>query len=72
MNYEPSRIIVDNEAAISMAKCNKDTVGNRHVARRYCYLRQGTILEKHIFERMVTKNNFVCTQMATVTLHYIS
>ncbi len=25
--YEPSRIIIDNEAAIPMAKCNKDTAG---------------------------------------------
>ncbi len=32
MDYEPARIIVDNEAAICMAKCNKGTTGNRHVA----------------------------------------
>ena len=31
----PDRIIIDSEAANSMAKCNKDTFGNRHVARRY-------------------------------------
>ena len=48
---EPSRIIIDNEAVISMAKYNKDTVGNRHVARRYhYYVRQGTTLNVHIFE----------------------
>ena len=29
--YEQPRIIVDNEAAIAMSKCNKDTAGNRHV-----------------------------------------
>ena len=29
----PSRIIVDNEAAISMAKCNKGTAGNIRLAR---------------------------------------
>ena len=29
--FEPSRIIIDNEAAIAMSKCNKDTAGNRHV-----------------------------------------
>ena len=32
MEYELARIIIDNEAKISMAKCNKDTAGNRHVA----------------------------------------
>ena len=35
MNYEPAKIIIDNEAAICMANCNKDTAGNRHVARRF-------------------------------------
>ena len=44
MEYEPAEIIIDNEAAISMAKCNKDTAGNRHVARRFHYVRQGTAL----------------------------
>ena len=53
---EPSRIIVDNEAAISMARCNKDTAGNRHVARRYHYVRQGTTLKEHVFEWIGTKN----------------
>ena len=41
-NYEPAIIIIDNEVAISMATCNKDTAGNQHVARRYHYVRQGT------------------------------
>ena len=40
-NYEPATIIIDNEVAISMATCNKDTAGNRHVARRYHYVRLG-------------------------------
>ena len=31
MNYEPVKIIIDNEAAICMANCNKDTTGNRHM-----------------------------------------
>ena len=34
LKCEPSRTIVDNEAAISMARYNKDTAGNRHVTRR--------------------------------------
>ena len=33
MKYEPAKIIIDNEAAICMANYNKDTAGNRHVAR---------------------------------------
>ena len=28
MKYEPAKIIINNEAAISIAKCNKDTAGN--------------------------------------------
>ena len=45
LNQKPARIIIDNEAAICMAKCNKDTAGNRHVARRFHYVRQGTVLK---------------------------
>ena len=56
LKCEPSRIIVDNEAAISMANCNKDTAGNRHVARRYHYVRQGTTLKEHVFEWIGTKH----------------
>ena len=28
INYEPIRIIIDNEEVISIAKCNKDTRGS--------------------------------------------
>ena len=57
LNCEPSRIIVDNEAAISMARCNKDTAGNGHVIARRChYVRQGTTLKEHTFEWIGTKN----------------
>ena len=38
-NYDPSYIIIDNEAVKCMSKCNKDTAGNRHLARRYHYVR---------------------------------
>ena len=31
MNYKPTKLIIDNKAAIYMANCNKDTAGNRHV-----------------------------------------
>ena len=55
MNSEPAMIIIDNEAAISMAKCDKDTAGNRHVARRYHYVRQGTALKEHDFAWINTK-----------------
>ena len=30
---KPSKIIINNEAAKAMSECNKDTAGNRHVAR---------------------------------------
>ena len=49
LKYESSRIIIDHEATISMTKYNKDTVGNRHVTRRYDYVRQGTTLKEHVF-----------------------
>ena len=52
----PTRIIIDNEAAICMAKCNKGTAGNRHVARRYHYVQQGTALQEHKFEWIGTKH----------------
>ena len=54
-NYEPATIIIDNEVAISMATCNKDTAGNRYVARRYHYVRQGTALNKYKLEWIGTK-----------------
>jgi len=43
LKYEPARIIIDNEAAIAMAKCNKDTAENRLMLEdticptRYCH-----------------------------------
>ena len=39
LTYEPACIIINNKVAIAMAKCNKDTAGNHHVARRYHYVR---------------------------------
>ena len=50
LKCEPSRILVDNDAAIPMTKYNKGTAGNRHVARRYHYVRQDTTLKEHVFE----------------------
>ena len=55
MEYDPAKIIIDNGAAISMAKCNKDAAGNRHVARRFYYVRQGTALNEHKFHWISTK-----------------
>ena len=49
IDYPPAYIIIDNEAARAMSQCNKDTAGNRHVARRYHYVRQGTLLREHEF-----------------------
>ena len=48
-------MIIDNQAAICMANCNKDTAGNRHVACRFHYVRQGTALKEHKFEWIGTK-----------------
>ncbi len=56
MDSEPARIIIDNEAATSMAKCDKDTAGNRHVARHYHYIRQRAALKEHIFNWINTKS----------------
>ena len=49
LKCQPARILIDNEAAISMAKCNKDTAGNGHIARRFYHMRQcaGTFLNKY-------------------------
>ena len=54
-NYEPAHVMIDNEAAIAMTSCNKDTAGNRHVARRYHYVQQGTNLKEHLFHWISTK-----------------
>ena len=59
--YEPATIIIDNKAAISMAKCYKDTAGNHHVSRRYHCVRQGTALNEHKFEWIGTKFQLVNT-----------
>ena len=66
--YEPATIIIDNEAAISMAKCNKDTAGNRHVARQYHYVQQGTALNEHKFEWIGTKYQLADTLTKPGTL----
>ena len=56
MKYDPSYIIIDNEAAKCMSECNKDTAGNWHLARRYHYARQGTLLNEHKFKWIGTKS----------------
>ena len=55
LKCQPARIIIDNEAAISVAKFKKDTAGNRHVARRFHYVRQGTVLNEHKFQWISSK-----------------
>ena len=37
-------------------RCNKDTTRNRHVARRFHYVRQGTALTEHKFHWISTKH----------------
>ena len=39
LDSDPVRITLGNETAISMAKCNKDTGGNRHISRNNHYVR---------------------------------
>ena len=55
MKYPSAYIIIDNEAARAMSECNKDTAGNRHIARRYHYVRQGSLLKEHEFHWIGTK-----------------
>ena len=59
LKSQPTKIIIDNEAAICMAKCNKDTAGNRHVARRFHYVRRGTVLKEHEFQWINSKFQLV-------------
>ena len=49
------KIIINNEAVIDMAKCNKITAGNHCVARRYHYAQQGTTMKEHVFEWIGTR-----------------
>ena len=39
-----------------MPKCNKNTDDHRHIARRYHYVRQGTIVDELISECISTEN----------------
>ena len=55
-NHQPRLLLIIYEAAIAMATCNKDTAGNRHVARRYHYVRQGTSLKEHTFNWIGSKH----------------
>ena len=55
IKYGPSYIIIGNEAAKCMLEYNKDIAGNRHIARRYHYVRQGTLLNEHKFKWISTK-----------------
>ena len=59
LDYEPTNIIIDNEAVICMAKCNKDSKGNRHIAQRFHYIRQGIGLKEHKFEWIGTKSELL-------------
>ena len=59
LQCEPSRIVVDNEGAISMVSYNTDTVGNIHVAKIYRYIREGTTLNEHFFSGLELKFNYL-------------
>ncbi len=66
-NCEPARIIIENEAAISMAKYSKDTAGNWDVAMRCHYVRKGTSLNGYQFHWIGTKYQLadVLTQVSS-------
>ena len=55
VDYEPAKIIIDNEAAICMAKWNKDTAGNRHKGQIFHFIRQDTALKEYRVEWIGTK-----------------
>ena len=60
MNYEPAKIIIDNKATISMAKCNKDIIARtRHIARRFYLMRRDASLNEHKFHWISTKYQLV-------------
>ena len=46
-NYPASNVILDSEAAIAIAKSDKDTKRTRHILRRYHFVRQGSALGQH-------------------------
>ena len=43
----PMVLLVDNKATVEMSKNYKETKKNRHIARRYHYVRQGTKMNMH-------------------------
>ena len=49
IEYDHWIMIIDNNAAIPMASCNKVMAGNRHYETQYHCVRQGTNLKEHIF-----------------------
>ena len=46
----PSLILVDNQATVAMGKNYKVTKKNRHIARRYHYVKQGVKTGDHTLE----------------------
>ena len=59
MNYEAAKVIIDNEAVISIAKCNKDIAWNRHITRRFHFEREEKALNEHQFHWINTKYQVV-------------
>ena len=43
----PTVLLVDNSATVTMSKNFKQTKKNRHIARRYHYVREGTRMKFH-------------------------
>ena len=46
--YPLSNVILDSEAAIAIAKSDKDTKRTRHILRRYHFVQQGVANGQHV------------------------
>ena len=44
----PALVVLDSEAALAMAKNDRDTARTRHIARRYHYVRHGVASNEHM------------------------
>ena len=72
----PTILLVDNSATVDMSKNFKQTKKNRHIARRYHYVRQGTRMNQH--KLLWIKNDdqladdMTKTQTSTISLKHMT
>ena len=67
----PNILMIDNEAAVRMSKNYKPTKKNRHIARRYHYVRQGQDEGKHLIIWVPAENQLADDLTKTQT-HEVS